>query len=132
MEDSQVKQPISHSERILKEKDPILREIYAIGYTHVEENNPECKLILYSETQYKELNSFDFRQFVYSLKIIRGYSSLELGSIPHAWVSEADGSAQRVRDYINPDFTCENKKQMSAILNRKFADRVKATSKASY
>lgn len=88
-----------YSERVLNESDPILREIWAEGYTHVQEDvvHWNLKLIDAPNEYMKEINLYDFRQLVSTLTFKRGLMSD--GSI-HTWVADADGSVDRLRELI--------------------------------
>ena len=88
-----------YAERVLNEKDPILREIWAVGYTHIQEDlvNFELRLIDNNSDYVKKISLHDFRKTAYSLSFKRGL--MPDGSI-HTWVADADGSAERLRQLI--------------------------------
>lgn len=87
---------MTHSQKILNEKDPYLREIWAAGYTSVKDDQITCELVLISDNgNYKRIPYFHLT--LHNLTIKRGL--MPDGTI-HSWLSEADGSAQKFRDLI--------------------------------
>lgn len=91
--------PNERGKIIHKEKDPLLREIWANGYTRYIEDIVSNKVILINdETKYiKEIDLHIFRWCVASLRFKRGANPD--GDI-HCWVKEADGSAEKFRNLI--------------------------------
>ena len=91
--------PNERGKIILNEKDPLLREIWANGYTRYIEDVVSLKVLLINdETKYvKEIELHHFRWCVASLCFNRGI--LPDGDI-HCWVKEADGSAEKFRNLI--------------------------------
>lgn len=96
---SAVKKDTQYSDCVLNERDPILREIWAEGYTHVEEDtvNGNIKLLDTSNNNMKVIDLHYFRSLTVSLNFKRG---LLPDGTTHTWVSEADGSAERLREMI--------------------------------
>lgn len=86
------------SEEIRTEPDPFLREIWAMGYDFIYEDfcSDTISLCRKSDGYQKRIPR---RGDYFYLKIIRGV--LPDGTI-HAWLSEADGSADKFRELIKP------------------------------
>jgi hypothetical protein len=83
--------------KISNEPDPFLREIYAVGYNHVIYDQCDRSCILWNDTVEKRVSWNEWIDVAHSFKIIRGI--LPDGRV-HAWLSEADGSAERFRKLI--------------------------------
>lgn len=91
---------MSNLDKIMNEKDPFLREIWAMGYDEVRESKVRCEieLIRLHDGFIKKIPMYDtFAMYQYKIK----KAILIDGSI-HAWLSEADGSAETFRNYIRP------------------------------
>lgn len=88
------------ADRIVNEKDPYLREIYALGYDEVVVRYMEDKVILIDRLNQKKKEFFlrDFQMTIYECSIIKGVT---LGGEIHAWVKESDGSADKLRNFIS-------------------------------
>lgn len=86
---------------ILNEKDPYLREIYAMGFDEVytDSSTEMMTLIKRDNRTYKEINQRDLFSLTHPISIKRGMSMID-GSI-HSWICERDGSADRFRNTIN-------------------------------
>lgn len=114
------------AEKILNEKDPILRVIWAEGFDYIYLDDAANTMRLYkNKAIVREINLFDFRSFCRSLKIIRSHlrvSASDLQPVPidqlpiHEWVSEGDGSAQRLRDFLNEGPSCEIRFKNSELI----------------
>ena len=87
-----------------KENDPYLNEIWDMGYNeaYMCEMSNTLTLVNSSNRAEKDLRLNDFKRLIQTLKIITGYT--QWGDC-HQWVSEADGSAQRLRDFVNSSIT---------------------------
>ena len=87
------------SQLIYNENDPILREIWAQGYTrYVEDIVLNKVLLINDETKcVKEIELYHFNSCIASLRFKRGSNSA--GDI-HCWIKEADGSAEKFRNLI--------------------------------
>ena len=84
---------------VVNEKDPLLREIWAAGYTSVIEDVAMSRIRLFNdETKYtKDIPLNEFGWCVASLRFKTGYST---EGVPHTWISEVDGSAEKFRKLI--------------------------------
>lgn len=97
---------MDNSAQILHEKDPILREMWSMGYAYYYEDHRMEKAYLCVDLErIKEVDLRELKNLIHGLKIISGQNMID-GSI-HSWVSEADGSASRLRDFIKPEFVKE-------------------------
>ena len=87
------------SEKIRNEKDPFLREIFAMGYDRVEEDIVGNNLLLINSKDKitKKISRFDLIAYPFKIKRAILYS----GEI-HAYISEANGDAQKFRNLIEP------------------------------
>jgi len=91
---------MSNFDKIANEKDPFLREVWAMGYDEVfkDEIRNELTLVRLSDKYIKKIPIYDaFGMYQYKIK----KAILIDGSI-HEWLSEADGSAETFRNYIRP------------------------------
>lgn len=91
---------MSNADKIINEKDPFLRAIWAMGYDRVfkDEIRNELNLVRDSDNFIKKIPIFEaFAGYKYKIK----RAILIDGSI-HEWLSEADGSAETFRNYIRP------------------------------
>lgn len=90
----------SQLEKIKKEKDPLLREIYASGYTSANEDVVRNKMILINEHNRNiiEIDLHKYREITSQLTFKKG-SDL-MGNI-HTWICESDGSGDKFRELIN-------------------------------
>ena len=83
--------------KIISEKDPILRELYAQG-CDVSVNKIYRKIELRNNDGMKSIPMDDF-------DIIFASMTTKTGILPdgsrYTWISEGDGSAQRFRDFIS-------------------------------
>lgn len=88
-----------YAKRVIEEANPILREIWAQGYTHIEDGLFGRKITLINKhTKYtKEIDLDEFHSVVSTLSFKRG---LMPDGTTHTWVAEADGSADRLRALI--------------------------------
>ena len=84
---------------IANEKDPLLREIWAAGYTHVEEDvvSWKMKLIDKQNRYIKEICLHEYRGVVMQLTYKKGS---HLAGSTHTWITESDGSAGKFRELI--------------------------------
>lgn len=92
--------------RVMNERDPILREIWAQGYTHIKNDQLDMNLLLINKQKeyIKKVNLNEFHGVVSGLSFKRGL--MPDGTI-HTWVAEADGSAGRLRALIEPKVTAK-------------------------
>jgi hypothetical protein len=83
--------------KILKETDPYLREIWALGWDRVIRHEPSMNITLVNDTtkEIKEISIREFAPWFYTIK--KGV--LPNGEI-HAWISETDGSAEKFRSVV--------------------------------
>lgn len=85
---------------IMKEPDPILREIWAFGYDEVIQENctRTLSLLMRDKGYVKTIPLNDLQPYNFS---IMG------GILPdgkrHYWIKEGDGSCERLRNIIKPD-----------------------------
>jgi hypothetical protein len=89
-------------DKILTEKDPFLREIWAHGYDEVVEQDCGQTLVLVQKKNrfVKKISRYDLINFKHTIK--RGL--LPNGEI-HEWLCESDGSCARFLELIkNNDF----------------------------
>jgi hypothetical protein len=86
---------------IANEKDPLLREIWAAGYTHVEEDIVSWKMRLINKHRkyIKEICLHEYRGVVMQLTYRKGSN---LAGSTHTWITESDGSAGKFRKLIEP------------------------------
>jgi len=86
---------------IANEKDPLKREIWAAGYTHVIEDVVSWKMKLINKhTKYvKEICLHEYKGVVMQLTYKTGSN---LAGSTHTWITEADGSAGKFRELIKP------------------------------
>lgn len=86
---------------IANEKDPLLREIWAAGYTHVQEDvvSWKMKLINKHNRYIKEICLHEYRGLVTQLTFRKGSN---LTGSTHTWITESDGSAGKFRELIKP------------------------------
>lgn len=86
--------------RILDEKDPLLREIWSAGYTHILVDNAlnKIKLINGSIKYIKEISMDEWKNCIVTLSFKTGFNT---DGIPHTWICEGDGSANKFRNLIN-------------------------------
>jgi len=82
--------------------NPLLHEIWAMGYTHTEENvaTNTIRLINRDKLYTKDICMYDYYRVVRGLTYKRGVSDILDGT--HTWIAEADGSADRFRELIEP------------------------------
>jgi hypothetical protein len=80
-----------------EEKDPILREIYALGYTHIDVCHVNFRVRLSNKKVYKDIELRSFMEFIRGLTIKKVI--LYDGS-RHDWIAESDGSAEKLRNFI--------------------------------
>ena len=87
------------TKKILFEKDPYLREIWAAGYTDVRVDSIDNKMLLLDEdARYvKGIHLQDYRYVCGKLTIIRG---TDLAGGYHDWISNADGSLAKFKELI--------------------------------
>lgn len=93
------KQILPLQEKILNEKDPILREIYAEGYDRIERNHIEHSIYLIDEKN-RYIKRIDMTDWDFCLASLTYRIGSNLGGLDHKWVSEADGSGVRLRGLI--------------------------------
>ena len=95
-------------EKILNEKDPLLREIWAAGYTHVETDYAMNRIRLINETTryIKDIPISKYNQCIVKLRFCIGFN---LAGCKHIWIKEADGSAKLFRDLIQAVCQLRNK-----------------------
>ncbi len=85
---------------IAKEPDPILREIYAMGYDEaiVDKCTQNVVMLIKDKNYIKEVPVRDLKQSNFS---VMG------GVLPdgnrHYWIKEGDGSCERLRNIIKPE-----------------------------
>ncbi len=91
--------PDERSAKILNETDPYLRIIWSLGYDKVIINHSYNIFFLYKgDDKVKEFPLNEIRRLHWELKTITGI--LPNGE-HHTWLSDADGSADKFRNYIN-------------------------------
>jgi len=85
--------------RIIQEKDPIKREVWAHGYTYIKEDIVQHKILLVNVNKeyIKEIPLDEWRQCLMTLKYCVG---TDLVGGLHKWIKEADGSADKFRKLI--------------------------------
>ena len=83
----------------VNEKDPLLREIWATGYTHVIKDmiNWKMKLINKPKGYLKVICIHELRRVASQLTFMTG---LTYGGGTHTWITEKDGSADKFRKLI--------------------------------
>lgn len=98
------------ADEIINTDCPYTREIYANGYDEIIKdvvNNNITLLELEGEKKIKTFSIYEFEQLLVLLTVKSGISSIPFefnykGDKPHRWISEADGSAEKFRAFINP------------------------------
>lgn len=83
--------------KILNEEDPFIREIMALGYPNVMSSVCENTITFFNDKQSKTFDTHELQQFSLGLTI---KEAILIDGRVHRWVSEADGSADRFRNYI--------------------------------
>ena len=85
--------------KILNEEDPMLREIWAAGYTHVETDHVMNRIRLINKTNkyIKDIPMPEYNQCIVKLRFCTG---VNLAGGKHTWIKEADGSAKLFRVLI--------------------------------
>jgi hypothetical protein len=91
------------------ESCPYFRLIWDVGYTHFHEDHIKHEYVLFSERLgERRINKHDFDQMAVTLTVKRGVMKDDNGVTigePHSWISDGDGSADRFREFLNPDIT---------------------------
>ena len=92
----------------IKSDGAIARQIIAVGYTHYLVDHVENKLkLLNEETDFrKEICLQEFKDLVCNITFITGSN---LAGKTHTWISESDGSAEKLRYMIRMDLTFTDK-----------------------
>ena len=87
------------SNRILQEKDPLLREIWRAEYTIVETDYvmDRIRLVNSNNKIIKDIPMMEWRTCLLKLRFKMGYN--DEGEV-HTWIKEADGSADLFRSLI--------------------------------
>lgn len=87
-------------EEIRTEQNPFFREIWAMGYDLIYEDDiGEILTLCRKGDRYQK--TIPKRDYYWDLTMCRGI--LPSGSI-HTWISEADGSASKFRELIKPEY----------------------------
>lgn len=89
---------IATSEDIRSQKDPYLREILALGYDKVfRDERSRTLMLLHHNGGLKEFEIRDIEFFIYKLTI---KTAVLIDGRFHSWLSDADGSADKFREFI--------------------------------
>ena len=109
---------MSREQKILNETCPYLREVWALGFDELFQDDVLGILkLVHSNGQVVEKDQREFQQFILSLKIIIGISpdpiksdfhevekQINAGDYSnakkHKWIAEGNGDAKRFRDYL--------------------------------
>lgn len=89
---------IATSENIRSQKDPYLREILALGYDKVfVEECSRTLILLHRNGGVNEIGISDVELFKWKLTI---KTAVLIDGSFHSWLSDADGSSNRFREFI--------------------------------
>ncbi len=92
--------PDEIAKRIMSEENPFMREVIASGYQFYTHDYITDTIVFANKDTEKRIARKAYQEVIFSLKIIHGL--LPNGKV-HAWISEADGSAERFRKFIAPE-----------------------------